>query len=898
MTTKKSIDVDIDAGIFGIAQYGAKDEESTGEGHPEDETTGGAGKLATRVEPNPKCMGCMQYDNTRGVCTVALYPTSCGDGSKPETGYAPLVPNAVAYEEWQKKKGLAHNAPTANAQADGVPAYPAGPEFKTQVLGDEGYLALSLAEAAYRRAEFPALRDALLVKSAAQTSNGSYQMARRKRGGYTITHRSNEGAMTTIGYYPTETHATGAAMAHYKKKSMAAKDPDVHCPRCGEADLKKNNVCKCGYSMKSATLRSTVAYSDENEVGGPVSKGAKKPKVFPHAGKLSANNKLPRKPGAPHIPKVKKSDEAWAIAGAAWKKVGAKKKAEYVQRAMARHAEAGESVKAEQYAHQAPREFVARLAADKSEPFVVEFGPDMVADLMRARHAVRKAVAAMAQPKPAQGQSPILAAVRARQMRSPSAGSKVKAKQAGGGKEFPHGKLAEAAGVKPEEVAAHAHQAPHVSAFVNKVRSSYGDKVKHVTDGQIRSAYHSTGLMHSMTSNMNKGGSLKWEHPASGSGLTTSRGRPTVTVRGQAHGSYLVSKTPKGFHASHLPAGGGAAHKLGTHSTRDAAVRSAEMHHAFSSHDRHYGAAKKSLAKSFASNWKGGKNIQSHGTYSSARGGLSHTKVNAGKHMLTYRPKGSGTSKLLGQHASFADAHRQAGEHHMKMSKTQKSLAITPDDLDLIKSHKLGKRHVIGHTSTGKPVHSDAHGAEGYNEEEHDEAREMHQHLSDRVMDASYGMGSGMHSTVRGQATPAARKYLKAISDHHSHIARRHSTTANAMRDARWKKENGERGPSKVDAPEPFNKSEGIQFSNNPTDSEIAAGMMTSGGAGMLAESGQLNAPMNARPGDTTMHTLSFGGVPGGEVIELIDVPKEAKVAAPMVGGVPSSAWDMGQHRG
>lgn len=53
------------------------------------------GLMAQKVDPNPKCQGCLHYDPQRGgdggVCTIGLRPFTCGTGEHPRMGYAPLT---------------------------------------------------------------------------------------------------------------------------------------------------------------------------------------------------------------------------------------------------------------------------------------------------------------------------------------------------------------------------------------------------------------------------------------------------------------------------------------------------------------------------------------------------------------------------------------------------------------------------------------------------------------------------------------------------------------------------------------------------------------------------------------------------------------------------------------
>lgn len=107
----KKLDVDIDQGIYG--------------------TPGGV--LATVIPVNKKCSGCLHYLLNRTACTIGKQPRSCGGGSSPETGYAPLISDSESYQECRKKMGLKNQAPSAQAgKANKIE----GPSFSVHVLGD------------------------------------------------------------------------------------------------------------------------------------------------------------------------------------------------------------------------------------------------------------------------------------------------------------------------------------------------------------------------------------------------------------------------------------------------------------------------------------------------------------------------------------------------------------------------------------------------------------------------------------------------------------------------------------------------------------------------------------------------------------------------------------------
>lgn len=813
-----------------------KDSQRAGD-QEDEETTGTNGVYQTVVAPNPKCLGCLHYDNTRGYCIVGLYPASCGDGTQPENGYAPLVPNEEAYQEWRAKRGLQHNAPrslmqtmpgTTSGSGAKEPAGGEGvaPDFKLQVLGDEGHMELSL------RSILDGEQDAVVKSDFALHHTVEGFMSNLKglpkegphRGKFITAHMNHGPFLQALQKHPQGKMIHGMLTSHLNSPKnagpkapmrMTAKGGYEKCMKCGFSMAKAAGCPKCKYK----SLRTPLAFDSKKQadrVGGPVSKGqdwspSHRPKkyasTFKRQGKKLTPGALKRQPkvgGAmPKLPKVvTKAGDPWAIAGAAWKKVSPSKKAKYTKQAMARHRKAGEKVHASKYENRAPREFMERLARKGGASLVEEFGHGLAGALFKARYDIRKAAAAnvihlpagpvaQMKPKTPAGHSPVLAAVRKRQMDNPSPAAHAKARQAGGGKMMSHTTLAQHAGVKPEAIADLAHGSQHVHDFHNKVRAQFGDKVKHLTSGQIRSAYHSTGLMHSMTA--------------------------TTT--------------------------------------------------------------------------------------------------------------------------------------------------LTKSDLNLLKAHKHGKRCCIGHTSNGKPVHSDAHGAEGLNIEEHREAGQMHDDLAQRLSDAAYGYG-GMGSS-RGKLPPTAFKYLQGIAEHHRLIAARHHKTASL-------RENGMQGITAPKPAEPFGKSlsfahvkdqghhiavaphglyrihagagehhviyhpksgskvnvgkvsgiqgranslsaavkladahhmkmttskksEGVRLNNSPTDASIAKAMMAGGGAGALVHGGLVLSPLNVEPAEALRHTMELGLPSTGAVVEIRPEPEKEKEPKykPMVGGVSSAAWDL-----
>jgi hypothetical protein len=72
-----------------------------------DTATASSTNFMARVVPwNKKCHGCLHYETNKSVCLTALMPSSCGDGSEPHLGYAPLA---------QLKPGTPGAGPTVGA---------------------------------------------------------------------------------------------------------------------------------------------------------------------------------------------------------------------------------------------------------------------------------------------------------------------------------------------------------------------------------------------------------------------------------------------------------------------------------------------------------------------------------------------------------------------------------------------------------------------------------------------------------------------------------------------------------------------------------------------------------------------------------------------------------------
>jgi hypothetical protein len=741
-------------GLMAIAKYKSVDEQSTNEGHPEDETTGGGGQMATIVDPNPKCNSCLHYNVNRSLCMMALVPTSCGDGSKPETGFAPLVPNATAYQEWRAKRGLQHNAPRGTVAADGLrsasgakpPVAGPGesPDFEVQVLGDEGHMELSLSH--------PDLRKGGKLAAA------GYQVhvvGSPKSGGVHLTHippgKKQGSFLGPKEGFPSVKHAVKFAKQHMAgaHKSMS-EDSAEKCMKCGAPWGKGSSCMKCGTALKKPNafdLKKQAA-----RVGGPVSKGLS----------WSAITRTAKRSGGYGMPGHKYGGSATQRLTENIKKLK-KQKASAVKTKVRKGWKLGDAgvmggkpgsrIRAKPMS--TPRTFVKpggkpRTAAGKTwrkmattlktkvhkaatMPMPKLKNPAMKQgyageDVDQTKHMnikpidthnpKRQAAGVAQAPKQdtswAPGKtvvgakvdtnrSPMLHAIRRRQMENPQPEAKYKAAQAGGGKVFSHAALAQHVGMKPEHIADLAHASQHVHDFHAKVRKEFGDKVKNLTSGQIRSAYHSTGLMH----------------------------------------------------------------------------------------------------------------------------------------------------------------------------------ALTSADLTLIKSHKMKRRCCIGHTTSGKPIHSDAHGWEAYDEDDHRDASETHLGIAARMSSAVDGGAYGL--------SPAGKRYMRDLADHHRHLGSKHGRTADDSMNKRIRDR-----PAEIKQVEPFGKS--VQLRNDPSDADIAKAL-ASGGAGSLVEGGMVNAPVLYNVPAHLRGMQLDSRLPGtGTAVLLTEEVEKKEAPKPMVGGVLSSAWDLGQR--
>lgn len=94
--------------------------------------------------------------------------------------------------------------------------------------------------------------------------------------------------------------------------------------------------------------------------------------------------------------------------------------------------------------------------------------------------------------------SPVYKRIREKMSENPNhPDAKAKARKAGGGKIFGMDKLSQLTGSPAKHIRDLAVNSHHSSHFVEQARSKYGEKIKHLSDGQLRSAYHSTGILHS-----------------------------------------------------------------------------------------------------------------------------------------------------------------------------------------------------------------------------------------------------------------------------------------------------------------------------------------------------------------------------------------------------------------
>ena len=89
--------------------------------------------VARKVQPNPKCGGCLHYNPQTVTCQVGMMPQNCGDGLEPTYGYAPLS---------EMKPGADDQPPTVGAAQAVAPHDPVAnndtmADWPMQILGDE-----------------------------------------------------------------------------------------------------------------------------------------------------------------------------------------------------------------------------------------------------------------------------------------------------------------------------------------------------------------------------------------------------------------------------------------------------------------------------------------------------------------------------------------------------------------------------------------------------------------------------------------------------------------------------------------------------------------------------------------------------------------------------------------
>ena len=92
------------------------------------------GIVQNKVAPNVKCQSCLHYNMNRSVCEVGLQPSSCGNGSIPDMGYAPMDQSVVDVASAE----MPSHAEVA--RAGGVPAPQDRIAIITTLLGDDSEL--------------------------------------------------------------------------------------------------------------------------------------------------------------------------------------------------------------------------------------------------------------------------------------------------------------------------------------------------------------------------------------------------------------------------------------------------------------------------------------------------------------------------------------------------------------------------------------------------------------------------------------------------------------------------------------------------------------------------------------------------------------------------------------
>lgn len=886
------------------------DQTTPGEGHPEDETTGGAGRMRTVVAPNPKCMGCLHYDNTRSHCLVALAPASCGDGSKPETGYAPMVPDEEAYQEWRAKRGLAHNAPrgTVSIGEDGsgskgpVGGPQGAPDFVVQVLGDEGHVQLSeepgdlskgvkagqsiVAQVKHPKQSISVVREPRRMGAVFHVMSGSRKVS--------MGHHSKDSAVAAAQSHLVKKHGAGGTVHHFGKSVDVQKGGTEKCMKCGYAMKGVGADCK---KCKYKSLRNTVAFdsnSQADRVGGPVNKGEKRSSPgWP-------GNKLAWKRNAMSGPKKPKQvmppgQRMGRIARKPGQKVSTKQLKYPTNLGKAKKPQFGHGHF--DYIGVGDTHVVVNEAKGKHHKGHKE-------KMKRVAEALGKGITWGAIKRTAKRTGPGMPGYKY----SGSATEKVVGKVVHApGLSAAQKKKNEASLKRMTKMPKKLYKAgdPWAIATAAWQKVSPGKKAKYTKQAMARhrkagedvhaSKYAKRAPREFMERLAKKGGGSLIEEFGQGLGGFLYKARhdllkaalaamPKLKAPGMKQGYAYEHEEQK---TVHTPAPAPASNLKREVQGQPQATEQAK--NAWSPGQHVMGAKvnpqtspvlhavrtrqmkNPSPASQAKARQAGGGKVFSHSSLAQHAGvkpeniaDLAHASQHVHDFHNKVRKEFGDKVKHLTS-AQIRSAYHSTGLEH----------SLTIADLDLIKAHKAGKRHVVGHTSTGKPIHSDGHMAEGLKGEEHSEAGELHESISQRLSDAAFGhtFGGG-----RGKLPAAAHKYLMGLSDHHRELARRHRASY---------PEGSMLTP--IAPAEPFGKS----LPNNPTDAEIAKAMMSGGGAGALISSGHLNAPMNFGV-DTSSTTYGLPAVV--EKVELQEEPKkEAPRRAPIVGGVLSAAWDLGQ---
>jgi hypothetical protein len=468
------------------------------------------------------------------------------------------------------------------------------------------------------------------------------------------------------------------------------------------------------------------------------------------------------------------------------------------------------------------------------------------------------------------GGSPVLAAVRKRQMATPSPESKQKAAQAGGGKVFSHTSLAQHAGVKPEAIADLAHGSQHVHDFHQKVRQQFGDKVKHLTSRQIRSAYHSTGLMHSMPSENDMEKALSWKKTGSSTHVAEA---PHGTYRVQS-GAGLAStshhelsfkpKGAKGFKP--VSAVGFPSPK---HAMRAASKHAVSATKSLTHDDLDIIKAHKHSKRCVIGHTSSGDAVHSDGYEAEGLDEAGHNEAaelhgdlsNKLSRAASQWPSMGGESKLpsaarkylqglADHHNHLAARHREtAYKHRSEQNKLSGGVLSGPTPVEPFGKSMRKPKGLEPFTSMTIGEHTAASPHGSY--KVHEEGGKHHLSFAPR------GAKAWTHVGVSGSKEDA---FKMARAHHELHSASQ--------------------------------KSMGVVLSNNPTDAEIAKAMMAGGGAGALSTSGLL-APMMR-----VQETMTFGLPAEGETVEISEAPKAEQKPKfqQTVGGNLSAAWDLGNY--